>query len=162
VPEASYTVPFGKARILASGKDVTLVGISWMAVECMRARQILQKNGIDAEVIDPVSLSPLDMETILESARKTRNLIVADTAWTSCGASAEVLARIAESASSEVIKARRLGFEPVTCPTAKNLENLFYPDAEKIVGAVYQMLEKKVPAGPNSNEIYGPVFKGPF
>ena len=144
VPETSYTVPFGKARVLAPGKDVTLVGISWMAVECLRARELLLKEGIEAEVIDPVSLTPLDMETILESVSRTKNFLVVDTAWTSCGASAEILARVAESVyAPEIKKMQRLGFEPVTCPTAKNLENLFYPDAEKIALAVCSMLERK-------------------
>jgi acetoin:2,6-dichlorophenolindophenol oxidoreductase subunit beta len=165
VPEASYTVPFGRAKILAPGKDITLVGISWMAVECMRARNLLQKNGIEAEVIDPVSLSPLDMETILESARRTHYLLVVDTGWTSCGTSAEILARVAESpVAPEIRKMRRLGFEPVTCPTAKSLENLFYPDTGKIARTVCDMLEKKSPPRRSAPQKAGgpALFKGPF
>ena len=64
VPEAPYTVPFGRARVLAEGGDVTIVGVSYMAVEALRARTCLARAGIAAEVIDPVSLSPLDMDTI--------------------------------------------------------------------------------------------------
>lgn len=161
VPENAYAVPFGQARLLAPGKHVTLVGISWMAVECLRARELLLKEGIEAEVIDPVSLSPLDLETLIESASRTKNLLVVDTAWTACGASAEIVARIAESQHSAGIKLRRYGFEPVTCPTAKNLENLFYPNAEKIAHKVYEMLEKTIPT--QTGVIPELVtFKGPF
>ena len=63
VPEESYEIPYGKARILSPGKDITIVGISHMALECVRAKHLLEAAGIDAEVIDPVSLSPLDIET---------------------------------------------------------------------------------------------------
>src|SRR5579862_636979 len=64
VPQDDYTVPFGKARILATGSDVTLVGVSYATVECLRARAMLKEAGIEAEVIDCVSLSPLDTKTI--------------------------------------------------------------------------------------------------
>jgi pyruvate/2-oxoglutarate/acetoin dehydrogenase E1 component len=67
VPAESYRVPFGRARVLAEGSDVTLVGISYMALECLRAQRYLRTTGIQAEVIDCVSLSPLDVETIAAS-----------------------------------------------------------------------------------------------
>ncbi len=141
VPQESYCTPFGKTHQRTKGRDITLVGISWMAVECLRAQKILQDKGIEAEVLDPVSLSPLDIETILTSVRKTRNLLVADTAWTSCGASAEILARVAENFSGiEEIQVKRMGFAPVNCPTAPNLENLFYPNAETIARQAFQMI----------------------
>jgi pyruvate/2-oxoglutarate/acetoin dehydrogenase E1 component len=165
VPSAPYTVPFGKARILTAGKDVTLVGISYMAVECLRARQYLEEIGISAEVIDPVSLSPLDMDTISASVAKTGRLIVVDTAWTSCGASAEIVARTAEHLQgSRTIQLRRLGYEPVTCPTTKNLEDLYYPNPQKIAVAAYSMIHDKpqtwVPRHAEAPEIV--EFKGPF
>src|SRR5262249_53324987 len=136
--QPSYTVPFGKARILCHGTDVTLIGISYMAVECMRAQALLSEIGISAEVIDPVSLSPLDMSTILNSVRKTRRLVVVDTAWTSCGVSAEIVARIAEN--MEGIRMQRIGYEPVTCPATKNLENLYYPNPQKVASAAFAMV----------------------
>ena len=132
VPAESYRVPFGKARILTAGKDVTLVGVSHMAVECQRAGVCLRETGIEAEVIDPVSLSPLDLETISASVRKTRRLLVADSAWTCCGASAEIVARVGEELGGMSFGFRRLGFAPVPCPTTKALENLFYPDVQRI------------------------------
>ena len=162
VPESLYTVPFGKARLLAKGTDVTLVGISYMAVECQRAQSYLADVGISAEVVDPVSLAPLDMETILESASRTRRLIVVDTGWTSCGVSAEIVARVAEETSSSV-HVRRMGYAPVTCPTARNLEDLYYPNPAAIASAAYAMVNEGAawtPPHKDSPEIV--QFKGPF
>ena len=165
VPEAPYTVPFGKARILAEGDDLTLVGISHMVVECLRAQRCLEEVGISAEVIDPVSLSPLDMDTIGESVRKTGRLLVVDNAWTACGASAEILARVVERFQNQKeVRVRRMGFEPVTCPTTRNLENYFYPNAQRIASAAYALVypgrKSWIPAYVEAPEII--EFKGPF
>jgi pyruvate/2-oxoglutarate/acetoin dehydrogenase E1 component len=165
VPESAYTVPFGKARVLAQGDDVTLVGISYMAVECLRARQLLKDANITAEVVDPVSLSPLDVHTIQESVLKTRRLIVVDSAWTSCGASAEIVARMAEyPQGTRSFQCRRMGFAPVTCPTTKNLEDLFYPTARTIATAAYAMVRGDDNGwAPRTSEMPEIVeFRGPF
>jgi pyruvate dehydrogenase E1 component beta subunit len=87
VPEASYEIPYGRCRTLSPGKDITIVGISHMALECVRAKHLLLDAGIDAEVIDPVSLSPLDGDGISRSVERTGQLVVVDTGWLSCGAS---------------------------------------------------------------------------
>ena len=165
VPEYEYTMPFGKARVLVEGNDITLVGISYMVVECLRAQKYLDEVGVSAEVIDPISLSPLDLDTIVESVKKTGRLIVVDTAWTSCGASAEIIARVAECLQgSQEIRLQRMGFEPVPCPTTKNLENLFYPNAQKIASAAYSLVHNNskswMPTGIEAPEII--EFKGPF
>ena len=162
VPAESYTVPLGKARILGAGKDVTLVGISHMAVECLRARACLAEAGIDAEVIDPVSLSPLDVPTIAASVGKTGRLVVADSAWTFCGASAEIVAGVGELLKTP-FRFHRLGFAPVVCPTSKKLETLYYPDARKVAAIAYQLVrgdESWQPGPIPSPEIV--QFKGPF
>lgn len=165
VPEDSYTVPFGKARILAEGDDITLVGISHMVVECLRALRYLEGVGISAEVIDPISLNPLDMDMIAKSVQKTGKLLVVDNAWRTCGASAEILARVVEHFQDQKeVRVRRMGFEPVTCPTTRNLENCFYPNAQKIASAAYALVH-------NNRKFWTPVhvetpeiveFKGPF
>ena len=165
VPESEYTVPFGKARVLAEGDDITLVGVSYMAVECLRAHRHLAEVGISAEVIDPISLSPLDIETIVTSVEKTGRLIVLDTAWTSCGASAEIMAQVTERLQDiKAIRSQRMGFEPVTCPTTKNLENLFYPNPQKIAAAAYSLVHNHtkswMPTYDEAPEII--EFKGPF
>ena len=140
VPKPDYAVPFGRARVLAEGCDITLVGISHMAVECLHAKRYLHDMDLRAEVIDPVSLSPLDIDTIVASVEKTGKLLVVDTAWTTCGASAEIMAQVTEHLSNAKAECRRLGFAPVTCPTTKNLENRFYPDSQKIATAAYGMV----------------------
>ncbi len=165
VPEESYTVPFGRARVLAVGNDVTIVGISHAVVECLRARHALAEHGISDEVIDPVSLSPLDTQTIAASVLKTRRLLVVDTAWTFCGASAEIVAAVGESLGGCAPFAfRRLGFAPVVCPTSKPLENLFYPSPQTIAQQAYRLVRGE--AMPCSEEsIPSPEiaeFKGPF
>jgi len=165
VPESDYAVPFGKARVAVTGGDVTLVGISYMFLECLRAGRLLEDAGISAEVIDPVSLSPLDTDTILQSVLKTGRLLVVDTGWTSCGASAEIVARVAESLpDARAAQLRRMGFEPVTCPTTRNLEDLFYPNAQRIARMAHGLVrdgdDSWMPPAMEAPEIV--QFKGPF
>lgn len=164
VPQVPYEAPIGKARVLAPGLDVTLIGISYMAVECLRARAILAESGIDAEVVDPVWLSPLDMETIVRSTEKTGKLLVVDSAWTTCGAGAEILARTAERLQGRSPRMRRLGFAPVTCPTTKNLENLFYPDAGRIAEAAHVLVRGHAPSWTATDPVAPEIvdFRGPF
>ena len=164
VPAEAYHVPFGRARVLAPGRDVTLVGISHMALECQRARMLLQGAGVQAEVIDPVSLTPLDVDTIARSAAKTGRLLVCDTAWTSCGASAEIAMRVVEKlGSSAAVRVGRLGFAPVPCPTAPALEQHFYPSARQIAAAAYALVgnaREWAPAHADAPEVM--EFRGPF
>lgn len=164
VPETSYEVPFGKARILADGEDITVVAISHMVVEAVRARQHLAKMGISAEVIDPVTLTPIDMDTILTSVKRTGRLLVVDNAWLNCGASAEIIAQVAEQCPGEKIQVARLGFAEVPCPTTKPLENLFYPNAAGIAKKVYEMMRGEAGswtlAADEAKEIA--EFRGPF
>lgn len=164
VPEEEYVVPLGKARVLAPGKDVTIVGISYMAVEALRARPALEAAGIQAEVIDPVTLSPLDIDTIVASVRKTRRLLVVDSAWLNCGASAEIITRVIEATQGEFpVQVQRMGFAPVACPTAKTLENAFYPNAGTIAATAHQMLNGKSNWQPADALLEKEVeFKGPF
>jgi acetoin:2,6-dichlorophenolindophenol oxidoreductase subunit beta len=164
VPEAAYTVPFGRARVLGEGGDVTIVGVSYMAVEALRARSLLARAGIAAEVIDPVSLSPLDMDTIEASLRKTGRLLVVDSAWTSCGATAEIVAQAVERLQgARELRVRRLGFAPVVCPTTRTLEDLFYPDPGRIAAAAHALVHGGPDRWEPGDDAPEPVeFKGPF
>ncbi|MCF6154420.1 MAG: alpha-ketoacid dehydrogenase subunit beta [Candidatus Brocadia sp.] len=164
VPTGNYTVPFGKARILANGEDITLVGISQMAIECLRARQYLKEIHIEAEVIDPVSLSPLDINTILDSALKTKRLMVIDNAWMTCGAGAEIITQLIERNLPRDVVLKRMGFASVPCPTTPSLERYFYPDAKTIALNAYQMLfsGKKTWQPRTELQIEEVEFKGPF
>jgi pyruvate/2-oxoglutarate/acetoin dehydrogenase E1 component len=167
VPEEPFEVPFGKARLCTQGDDITIVGISNMLVESLRASELLTDVGVHAEVIDPVSLVPLDIDTIVQSAQRTRRLLVVDNAWTSCGASAEIVARVVESVSDgEPIRIRRMGYAPTTCPTTPALEREFYPDPSTIAQTAYAMARSEAPAWqPDAKAAqlaYQSKFRGPF
>jgi pyruvate/2-oxoglutarate/acetoin dehydrogenase E1 component len=165
VPEGVYTVPPGKARVATLGDDITIVGLSYMQVECLRARRYLEDIGITAEVIDPIWLSPLDIDTIASSVEKTGRLLVVDSAWTCCGASAEIVAQVAERLQGiRDLRLQRMGFAPATCPTTPILEDLFYPNARSIAAAARDLVEGTavgwIPA--ERSDLQSVAFKGPF
>ncbi|MFH0732098.1 MAG: transketolase C-terminal domain-containing protein [Candidatus Omnitrophota bacterium] len=164
VPQEAYAVPFGKARIFTKGNDITLVGVSYMALECLRAHRYLREVGIKAEVINPVSLAPLDIDTIQKSVLKTKRLIVVDNAWMKCGAGAEIITQLFEKDIDKNVAVHRMGFAFVSCPTTPALEEHFYPNAKKIAAKAYQMLyPDKKPWQPTCKlEIEEIEFKGPF
>jgi pyruvate/2-oxoglutarate/acetoin dehydrogenase E1 component len=165
VPEESYTVPIGKARVLGSGSNLTIVGVSHAVVECMRARTALEQIGISAEVIDPVWLSPLDVETIANSVQKTGALLVVDSGWTFTGASAEIVAAVGEHLQGKKsFTFKRMGFAPVACPTTKKLETLYYPNASTIASAAFSLVKSDQPAWTPEHIEAAEIleFKGPF
>jgi len=165
VPEEPYAVGPGQARVTAPGEDVTIVGISWMQVECLRAQRYLADVGVSAEVIDPIWLSPLDTDTIAASVEKTGRLLVVDTAWLCCGAAAEIVARVAERLQGvRDLSLRRLGFAPTTCPTTPALEELFYPNARTIAAAARDLVEGAATGWlPEERaDLASAEFRGPF
>jgi acetoin:2,6-dichlorophenolindophenol oxidoreductase subunit beta len=162
VPEQSFVVEIGKGRLVAPGNDITLVGISSMVMECLRARELLAEIGISAEVVDPVWLAPLDMETIGASAERTGRVLVVDNAWTSCGASAEIVARLAEGDPAP--RMARIGFAPTTCPTTPWLEEHFYPNPATIAAKASAMVAggNWMPDRERARMVYQMKFRGPF
>jgi len=111
-------------------------------MECLRAKSYLESVGVQAEVIDPIWLSPLDVDTIVESVRKTGRLLVVDNDWTACGAAAEIVAQVTERLSSaNHIKIRRMGFAPTTCPPTPVLEDQFYPNGRTIAAEAHEMVK---------------------
>jgi pyruvate dehydrogenase E1 component beta subunit len=165
VPEDPYTVDFGKARVSGKGTDITLVGISYMLVECLAARDLLADVGISAEVIDPVSLMPLDVDTIADAAGRTGNILVVDNAWTAAGASAEIIAAVCEHDPGKPLSIGRMGFAPTTCPTTPELEKEFYPNAATIAAKAYAMVRPDEDAWVPDVEPTLPheaAFRGPF
>jgi pyruvate/2-oxoglutarate/acetoin dehydrogenase E1 component len=165
VPQDDYVVEPGKARVVKAGDDVTLVGISYMQVECQRAQRYLEEVGVSAEVIDPIWLAPLDLDTIAASVRRTRRLVVVDNGWTTCGAGAEIIAALSERLhDAPGWSARRLGFAPVPCPTTPSLEAHFYPNAPKIAAAAYDLVKGAPQAWLPAEraDLKSIEFKGPF
>ncbi|MCM8797733.1 MAG: alpha-ketoacid dehydrogenase subunit beta [Candidatus Omnitrophica bacterium] len=164
VPEEEYTIPFGKGNVLRRGEDITIVATSWMNVEAVTAAEILSKHGVSVEVIDPRTISPLNDDLIINSVKKTGRCIVADNDWVFCGFSAEIAARVsAKCFGSLKTPVRRIGFAQTPCPTARHLENEFYPNARNIVREAEDMLGLK-PLNLDGIEFYSHErrFKGPF
>jgi len=167
VPEKPFALELGKGRVVRKGSDITVVGISNMVMECLRAAELLAQVGIEAEVVDPITLAPLDMDTILASARKTRRLLVVDNGWTMAGASAEIAAQVIERAGPGAgIEVRRMGFAPTTCPTTPWLEEHFYPDPGKVASSVWAMVRPDskpwAPSAESTKLAYQTQFRGPF
>ena len=160
-----YSVKPGKARVITEGNNITIVGISNMVVESIKAQKYLQDIGISAEVIDPIWLSPLDLDTIETSVKKTKNLLVVDNGWTMCGAGSEIIASITERLQTlNHLKVKRIGFAPTPCPTTPSLEKFFYPNALSIASSANDLLNK-VDKGwvPKEREDLKDIeFKGPF
>tara|TARA_Y100000588_G_C13679869_1_gene679885 strand:- start:48 stop:623 length:576 start_codon:yes stop_codon:yes gene_type:complete len=143
VPEEEYTIPLGIADIKREGKDVTIVALAWLVHESLAAAEILEKEGISAEVIDPRSLVPMDTETIRESVRKTGRLVVADEAGPTCGASAEITALVTEDEGTfKCLKSaiRRVCALQVPIPYSPTLEDAVFPDRNKIAEAARQVV----------------------
>jgi pyruvate dehydrogenase E1 component beta subunit len=161
VAEDFDPVPIGKARVVREGDDVTIVGISLMAVEALQAAVALEGEGVSAEVIDARSVRPLDGQTILKSVNKTGRLIVADTSWELCGFASEVAALAAERAFDS-LKApiRRIALADCPAPVSSKLEDAFYPKASTIARAALAMLGKTSAALGDIDRTDD--FKGPY
>ena len=142
VPEEEYLIPFGKADIKREGADVTLVALSRMVHPTLAAADLLEKEGIHAEVVDPRTLTPLDEETILNSVRKTGGAVVVDEGYHRFGVTAEIAALIAYGAFDYLdAPVERLGAMDVPIPFSPVLEFATIPDEGKIVEAVHKVLD---------------------
>lgn len=163
VPEGFYTVEFGEQRFLKkwSFPDITLVGVSQMAIECLRAGILLKQQNIYADVIDLRSLNPLGLDEVIDSVRNTRKLIFVDCAWMKNGAGSEVITQLQERMGR--FRWHRMGFAETVCPTTKSLEDEFYPNAYKITKEAYASVTGILDWEPERNlEIEEIEYHGPF
>lgn len=137
VPEEVYGVEIEKGRIHRKGKDITIVAVSLMVHEAMKAAEVLAATGMDAEVIDLRTVKPLDREIILDSVKKTGRLVVTDVGWKSFGISAEIAAVVSETAF-DALKAPivRVALPDCPAPASRELEDKYYPTANNIIEAV--------------------------
>ena len=136
--DEDHVIPFGKAAIRREGQDVTIIGISRMAVTAERAaEQLAERHEIDAEVIDPRTLRPLDLDTILASVRKTNRCVVVEEGWPHGGVGANLAALIQEQAFDFLdAPIGRVTGADVPMPYAKNLEQIAFPHEPDVVDAV--------------------------
>lgn len=141
VPEEEYTLPIGKAEIVRRGKDVTLCGIGRMTHTCLEAAERLAAEEIEAEVVDVLTLAPLDEATICESVARTHRLIVVDEDTPTASMARDIAARVAEHAFDELdAPIRTINAPEAPVPFAAVLENLYVPKPEQVVAAARGMV----------------------
>ena len=141
IPEdEDLLIPFGVADVKRSGSDVTLVAWSKMVHEALRAAEMLDAEGISAEVLDPRTLDPFDWDALLGSVARTRRCVVAEEGWRNVGVGAEIAARVTETLFYELdAPVQRVGAVDVPLPYAKNLEQAALPNAQDIVRAALKI-----------------------
>jgi len=138
--DPELTIPLGKADVKREGKDATIVARSMMVPLALKAAEELEQQGISCEVIDPRTIRPFDIETIIESVKKTNRAVVAEESHPFCGVGAEISAEITERAFDYLdAPVRRVSGADVPMPYAKNLENLAIPGVAQIVAAVREV-----------------------
>jgi len=142
VAEGEYTFPIGKARVLKEGKDLTLVGMSLMTSVCMDAARRLSQEGIDAEVVDVLSLSPLDEDTILSSVKKTQKVLIVDEDTPRCGMASDIAALIAEEAFDYLeAPVKRLTAPHTPVPFSRALEPSYVPSVDRVMSLTKSLLQ---------------------
>jgi acetoin:2,6-dichlorophenolindophenol oxidoreductase subunit beta len=141
IPEEEYLIPFGQAKVLRSGRDVTLVANLLMVHRSLQAARILEEDRIDAEVIDVRTLVPFDWETVFSSVRKTGRLIIVEEDNLTGGWGAEVAARVAENCIGYLDgPIRRVAAPDTPVPFAPIMENFYIPSVERIGGVARELL----------------------
>lgn len=142
VPEEYYEIPFGQAKIVREGSDVTIVALQRMVWESEAAAEELEKEGISCEIIDPRTISPLDMDTILKSSRKTKRVIVVDESYPRCGMAADISAQISEVTFGELLApVTRITPPHSHIPFSAALEDAWIPNKTDVLAAVRKIMK---------------------
>jgi pyruvate dehydrogenase E1 component beta subunit len=141
VPEDDYLVPLGAGDVKREGADVTLVAWSRMVHLCLEAAEALAAEGIEAEVVDPRTLRPLDEAVITDSVRKTGRCVIVEVGWPMCGYGAEIAYRVQRSCLDHLdAPVERVTSDDVPMPYAANLEQEVQPQVPDVVAAVKKVL----------------------
>jgi pyruvate dehydrogenase E1 component beta subunit len=137
VPEDQYAIPIGKADVKREGSGVTIIAIGQMVGRALKAAESISKDGIDAEVLDPRSLSPLDEKAIVDSVQKTRRLVIADEDQPRCSISTDIAALVSEKCFDYLEQPiRRVNAPHGHVPHSPVMENYYLPSPERIIEAV--------------------------
>jgi pyruvate/2-oxoglutarate/acetoin dehydrogenase E1 component len=141
VPDGDYTIPIGKAEVKRAGRDITVVAYSKMLLVALEAAQSLAREGIEVEIVDPRTLKPLDLPTIVASVKKTGRLLIVEEGWRYCGLGAQ----IAESVYAEAFDyldapIQRVTGEEVPMPYSRPLEDLAIPDTRRVIEGVKRLV----------------------
>jgi len=143
VPKDEYLVPLGKAKVKKEGEDLTIVAWSGMVPKVLEAADLLSKEGIDAEVVDPRTLVPFDKETILESVRKTEHVLIVQEAVRRGGVGSDISSIIQEEAFDYLdAPIKIVGGLNIPCPFNLNLEGMVIPQVDNIVKAAKEVIYK--------------------
>lgn len=138
--DPDFTIPLGVADIKREGTDATIVARSLMVPVALKAAEVLQQQGVSCEVIDPRTIRPLDIETIIQSVKKTNRVVVAEESHPFCGVAAEISTEITERAFDFLdAPVKRISGADVPMPYAKNLEDLAIPSVDQLVAAVREV-----------------------
>ena len=168
VPDGDYRIPLQNAQKVSEGNDITIVGDTMMIIEALRAHQEMKLCGIQADIIDLRTISPIDWPCILASVKKTGRLIALDTGVGTGSVASEVIARVTMECFSDLKAApQRIAMPDVPVPTSQALTKDFYPDHRSITDAAFAMMS--IPTSSNANmadatphDVPGDWFKGPF
>lgn len=138
--DEDFTIELGVSEVKREGKDATIVARSLMVPLALKAAEELEKQGVSCEVVDPRTIRPLDIDTIITSVKKTNRVVIAEESHPFCGIAAEIASQIMERAFDYLdAPVRRVSGADVPMPYAKNLENLAIPDVQQIVQAVREV-----------------------
>ncbi len=170
VPEGDYQIPLGAAKVARSGRDVTLVGMSYMTVEALKAAALLETVGISCEVVDLRTIRPIDWDTVLNSVKKTGKLIALDCSMPTCSVASEIIAKVTINAFHDLTAAPiRITNPDNPEPTSFGLTKDYHPDAAQIIREVSKLLavdlSDLIPLASEANhphDVPGDWFKGPF
>lgn len=172
VPEEFYKVPLGKAKIVQTGTDITIVSTSYMTIETVKAAKALEK--VSSEIIDLRTIKPMDFETIKESVEKTGRLLVVDSGYYSCGLAGDIIARVTEHMFNKLKTApKRITLPDIPTPSTPALTKYYYPLHSDIIRKIGEMVDmaphdmdkiielerQKIPKNLDVPDI---SFKGPF
>jgi 2-oxoisovalerate dehydrogenase E1 component len=143
VPAEHYEIPFGQARIVRPGTDVTVVALSMMVAHAVKAAETLAGEGISVEIVDPRTVSPLDTESILRSVARTGRLLIVDEAFGPCGFTSEIAAQVADAGFDDLdAPIRRLHGAHAPTPYAPPLERAVVPDVAQVVAAIRDLVKE--------------------
>ena len=153
VPDGEYLIPFGVADVKRVGEHCTIVAYSKMVGLAEAAADKLAAEGVSVEIVDPRTLRPLDLETIVTSVKKTGRCVVVQEGWPLCGMASELAFQIQEAAFSWLdAPVARVTNQDVSSPYAKNLEALVMPNADKVIEAVRKVMYLDAPAAAETGE----------
>ena len=169
VEPGDFRIPLGKAKKVPEGKDLSIVSMSYMTIEAIKAASELEKLGIDTEIIDLRTISPIDWQLIFDSVRKTGRLMVLDTSHGFCSVSSEIVSKVARHCFDALKKAPiQICLPDFPCPTAPSLTKNYYPTHQEIIEQSMDILGKTkmnkqfVAEKVGPHDVPGFWFKGPF